>query len=142
MCLRRRTRRRGFTVLEVIVTMILLGAVLGVMVPLTKRATEQRRLSETRRAALLEASNALERLAADPAAAPAAGEERTVPLPETLSRRLPDAALVVRGEAQTDPPGRRLDASLSWTEPNGRRATPVRLSAFVFDAPARRGGGR
>lgn len=120
--------------------MILLGAVLGVIVPLAKRANDQARLSSTRRAALLEVSNALERVAADPATWPAAGEERSMPLPDSLATRLPEATLVVSSVALGDPPGRRFDASLTWVEPTKGRAAPIRLSAFAFESAAPEGG--
>src|SRR5690349_7433443 len=91
--------RRGFSLLEVIVAMILLGAVLAVVVPFAKRANERQRATEGRRAALLEVSNALERITADPATGPAAGEEKEVPLPEAVARRFDEPRLVVRGTA-------------------------------------------
>lgn len=124
---------RGFTIPEIIMSMVLLGAVLAVIVPLARRANDQGRASATRRAALLEVSNALERITADPAAGPAAGEERTVPVSTGLARRLEEPTLVVTGVAVEDPPGRRFDAALTWVEPNGRRAAPIRLSAFAFE---------
>lgn len=132
--------RHGFTIPEIIVSMILLGAVLGVIVPLAKRANDQARLSSTRRAALLEVSNALERLTADPAAWPAPGEEWTVPLPDSLNRQLPEAKLVISNMAVEDPPGRRFDASLTWVEPTKGRSAPIRLSAFAFEPPTAAGG--
>ena|SRR5690606_3480610 len=126
--------RGGFSLLEIIVSMILMGAVLAMVVPLTKRVVEQRRSAETRRAALLEVSNVLERLTADASDRPAAGEERRVPVPDHLTSRLENPAMVVAATAIDGPPaGVRLDASLTWTEPSGRTAAPLRLSAFVFE---------
>ena len=130
-----RSVARGFTLLEIIVSMILLGIVLAMVVPMTRLVVEQRRRSETRRAALLEVSNALERLTIDPSRGPAVGEEQTLPVSESLAARLKEPTLVVRTEAVDGPPaGRRFDASLTWSERSGRRAAPLRLSAFVFEA--------
>ena len=126
------TRRRGFTLVEAVVSMTLLGAVLATIVPLARTASGQWRRTEARRVAVLEASNALERMTADPAAAPAVGEERTVSLPEDWPAGWREPTLTVQAVAITgDVPGRRLDATLAWTDPEGRPAS-VRQSAFLF----------
>ncbi|MGC1273827.1 MAG: hypothetical protein WBC44_08985 [Planctomycetaceae bacterium] len=128
---------RGFTITEVVVSMILLGTVVGIVVPLTKRAIDQREQAQVRRAALIEVSNALERLVADPTAGPKSGEVREMPLPERLSSQLREphfsvTAVPIEGTAE----GRRFDAVLTWVEPNGRRSSPIRLSAFAFTPTA------
>lgn len=132
---------RGFTILEIVVSMILLGSVLAIVVPLTKRAVDQRRQAETRRAALIEVSNALERLAADPTTWPEPGTATDVPLPDRLAARLREPRLVVASAALSGPPsGRRFDASLTWAEPTGGRSAPLRLSAFAFESGTGEGG--
>ena len=123
--------RRGYTLLELFVSFLLFGAILGILVPLARRAADQQRLAERRRVAVLEVSNVLERMTAAAASAPATGEERSVPLPAEFPR-LRDPKLTVRAVAVAgDVPGRRLDATLAWAEPNGGTAE-VRLSAFLF----------
>ncbi len=131
--------RRAFNIPEILVSLMLLGVALSVIVPLARRANEQGRRSETRRAALLEVSNALERLTANPTSGPTPGSEQTLPLSESLSRRLTEPQLVVRTVALEDPVGRRFDAALTWREPTGGRSAPLRLSAFAFDRPVAAG---
>ncbi|MDQ3332722.1 MAG: type II secretion system GspH family protein [Planctomycetota bacterium] len=134
MSTRRPSPNPGYTVLEIIVSMILLGIVLGMVAPLAKRVVEQRRRTESRLAALFEVSNVLERMTEDRAAWPSEGERRTMDLSGNLRSRFQEPELVVSSTVLDEPPGRRFDATFSWREPNGRRASPVTLSAFSFDA--------
>ena len=113
--------------------MILLGTVITLIAPLAKRAIDERERSHLRRAGLIEMSNVLERLVADPSAWPPPGDERTVPLPEELASRFDEPQLTIASVALDGPvAGRRFDAALSWRAPNGRRTAPLRLSAFAF----------
>ena len=133
--------RRGFTISEIIVAMILLGSVIAMLVPLTKRAIDQRRAVETRRAALIEVSNALERVTADASAWPEPGTVQSAPLPDAFAGRLREARLEITSvPLDESPPGRRFDATLTWLEPTGRHAAPLRLSAFAFEGPSAEGG--
>lgn len=126
----------GFTVTEVVITMILLGAVISMIAPLTRRAIDQREQSQQRRAALIEVSNALERIAADPSSWPAPGEELSLPLPEEVAAPFDDPQLTITSVSLQEPvAGRRFDAALTWRAPNGRQAAPLRLSAFAFPSP-------
>lgn len=128
---------RGFTITEVVVSMILLGTVVGIVVPLTKRAIDQREQAQIRRAALIEVSNALERVVADPPAGPKLEEVREMPLPERLSSQLRDPHFAITAvPLENTAKGRRFDAELTWLEPNGRRSSPIRLSAFAFTSTA------
>jgi type II secretory pathway pseudopilin PulG len=136
MSARCRTSSAGFTVLEIIVSMILLGVVLSMVAPLTKRVVDQRRANEARRAALFEVSNDLERLVADRSAWPNAGEQKSLDISASLRTRFHEPEVTIRRITLTDPTGERFDASFSWKEPNGRRAAPVTLSAFSFDTNA------
>lgn len=122
----------GFTVLEIVVSMILLGVVLGLVAPLAKRANLQRERNEARRAALFELSNVLEQRTANPADWPAVTESQSIEVPARLQSRFPEAALAVMRHRVEEPAGFRFDATFTWKEPNGQRAAPLRLSAFAF----------
>lgn len=128
--------RRGFTLLEIIVTVIVFGVVLSLVASLTRRAISERRLLDTRRAALLEVSNTLEILEADPAARPEPGGQRELALPERLADKLDESELIARAtqleNESGDPAGVRLDVALTWMTAQHRRAAPIALSTIVF----------
>lgn len=131
-----RPARRGFTMLEIIVTVIVFGVVLSLVTTLTRRAIDQRRLLDTRRAALLEVSNALEVLEADPAARPQPGRQRQLELPEALANKLDEPTLIARATSLAGPPARlRLDVELTWMTGQNRPAAPITLSTVVFPMP-------
>jgi type II secretory pathway pseudopilin PulG len=126
---------RGFTVFEIVIAMLLLGTVIAFVVPVTKRAIDQRRRSDDRRAALLEVSNALERVVAEAASGTEPNAEREMPIPDDLARRFREPRLVVTSAELDGPPaGRRFDAAFGWVGENGSSAAPIRLSAFMFAA--------
>ncbi len=132
-----RPTRAGFTVLEIVVSMILLGVVLSLLAPLAKRANAQRERNEARRAALFELSNVLERQTANPADWSEGTEVRVIEVPTRLMSSFPQAELAVTRHLLEAPAGYRFDATFTWSEPNGQRAAPLRLSAFAFpDAEA------
>lgn len=125
--------RRGFTLLEVIVTVIVFGIVLSIVANLTRRAIDQRRRLDVRRAALLEVSNALEILEADRSARPAPGESRELSLPEFLTSQLDSPRLIARATALDGAPGGvRLDVELTWMTEHGRRSAPLELSTILY----------
>ena len=118
--------------LEIIVSMILLGVVLSLVAPLAKRMNEQRQRNEARRAALFELSNVLEQQTADPTGWPQGAETRSLDVPAHLKAKFPQPELVVARHRVDTPDGYRFDATFTWQEPNGQRAAPMRLSAFAF----------
>jgi type II secretory pathway pseudopilin PulG len=126
---------RGFTVFEIVIAMLLLGAVIAFIVPVTKRAIDQRRRSDDRRAALLEVSNALERVVTEAGFRTEPEPEREVPVPADLARRFREPRLTVSSVALAgQPAGRRFDAAFTWVAESGSPASPIRLSAFTFAA--------
>lgn len=129
-----RSRATGFTVLEVIVSMILLGVVLSLVAPLAKNANQQRQRNEARRAALFELSNVLEQQAANLAEWPDDAEEQPFEIPATLQSRFREADLTISRHRIENPTGFRFDATFTWQEPNGRRSAPLKMSAFAFAA--------
>ena len=129
----RKPTRRGFTLLEVIVAVIVFGVVLSIIANLTRRAIDQRRRLEVRRVALLEVSNALEVLEAEPASRPAPGQRRELAVPEMLGDRLESPRLMTRATAlEGMAAGVRLDVSLTWMTDHGRRSAPIELSTIVY----------
>ena len=131
--LERQPVRRGFTLLEVIVAVIVFGVVLSIVANVTRRAIDQRRRFEVRRVALLEISNALETLEAKPASRPAPGDHREMVVPEMLSERFESPKLIARATAlEGAAAGVRLDVEVTWMTDHGRRSAPIELSTIVY----------
>jgi len=126
------SRTSGFTVLEIVVSMILLGVVLGLVAPLAKSVHAQRERNEARRAALFELSNVLERQTATPTDWPDETDQKIVEVPARLTSDFRQAELAVTRYRLEAPAGYRFDATFTWNEPNEQRAAPLQLSAFAF----------
>ena len=127
------TTRLGFTLIEVIVTVIIFGVVLGLVSQLARRAVDQRRMLKARQTALIEVSNALEVLEARPGSRPAPGQERQLPLPKNLAEEFESPRLIARASAlETDSSGVRLDVAFTWMTDHNRRSAPITLSTVVF----------
>lgn len=109
--LRRRARRRGLTIAELLISATLLIALVSVIVPLSVRVGRLWQESRTYRLALNELTNQLEDLTL------LGDQERQLALAnwkpdEQLSHALPDARLT--GEVLDDEDGKRLRLSLDW----------------------------
>lgn len=127
-----RCRRRAFTLLELIVTCLLLGILFTVMVPLLATTARQRQASDRRLAAMSHAANLLERWTSRDYADLAGATTQTVPLPEEVAHLLPRGAaeVAVTDESQ-GPPARRIAVTVRWQDRHGP-ARPVRLTGWVF----------
>jgi prepilin-type N-terminal cleavage/methylation domain-containing protein len=128
-------RRRGFTLLELIVATILLAAMAATVVPLLALASRQQRETDRRQLALYEAQNILEQIAARPWSElkPGAVEQE---LPQVCREHLPHARLDVAIDPADDG-GRRIAVKLLWKLRNGVDAAPMRLVTWRYPRPAR-----
>ena len=108
--------RRGMTLLEVGVALVILAAAMAALVELLSLSARQRRLDDQRSLALIELANHAEKLAALP------WNELT---PETLATWQPSAELTAvlpsaECRAKIDeepgaPPARRIELRIAWT---------------------------
>ena len=121
------TRRRGTTLIELLVAFTLLTALLGAALPLIVRHQQLLASARTYRLALDELSNQLETLSALDAEQLPAALESLAPSP-FAAERLPDAELDAVLDSAGDQP--RLTLSLTWDEP-GRRDKPLTLVAWL-----------
>ncbi len=129
-------RRSAFTLLELIVTCVLLGILFTVMVPLLASTARQRQASDRRLVALTHAANVLERWTAREYVDLAAGATESVPLPEDVLHLLPQGQAEVAVADEPDgPPARRIAVTIRWQDRHGP-ARPVRLTGWVFRAGA------
>ncbi len=125
-----RMRRRGTTLIELMVAAALLGTILVVCLQLVAATTMQRRAADQRRLALMEVENAMERLAARPwnelTPQTAAG-----PLSPAVHSRLPGAELKADVTTSAAEPGaKRIAVSLRWKDNSGRFTKPVTIVAW------------
>lgn len=127
----RAIRRRGTTLIELLVAFTLLTALLGAALPLIVRHQQLLASARTYRLALDELSNQLEILTSLDAKELPAALETLAPSP-FAAERLPGAELDAALDALGEQP--RLTLSLTWDEP-GRRDKPLALVAWL-DPPA------
>lgn len=128
----RRPIRRAFTLLELIVTCLLLGVLFTAMVPLLATTARQRQASDRRLAATNHASNVLERWTALDYAELTVGSTTNHPLPDEVARLLPGGVTEVSVADETaGPPARRIAVTVRWQDRHGP-ARPVRLTGWVF----------
>ncbi len=136
----RHGRRAGFTLLELIVALLLLGAASAVLLPVLVTVSAQRRAAEQRQYALILAENLLDDLVARPwdditqdsSAAVVAG----VHAPDELQRLiLPDLERVVKVTHGSDALTKQVSLELRWRNRAGDFTRPIRLSAWKFAPP-------
>lgn len=128
-----KSRRSGFSLLELVVTGVLLSVVMVSVVPLMAWVGLQRRAADQHQFALQEAANILERLTLEDweHITPESAQELT--LSDQAQSYLLDAELAVAVvEAPDHPPGKRLSVELRWRNPAGDMTAPVRLTTWVY----------
>lgn len=126
-------RRRGYTLLELMTAMIVLGTATATIVPAIGWANAQRRAAESRQIAVLEASNIVERLSTqrwEDVTPDAVAKRKLSPV---AAQSLRDPVLTVRIAAVKDnPDGKRLALELRWKNREGDFVVPVRLTRFLY----------
>lgn len=123
---RRRSRRGGFTMLELLVSAILLIALISIVVPLTVRAGRIWQDARNYRLAVNELSNQLEDLTLLSDQDRQQALENWKPSPELLDV-LPEAKLT--GETIDDSDGKRVKLTLAWQRAVGTQ--PLSMIAWV-----------
>lgn len=123
---RRRMRRGGFTMLELLVSAILLIALISIVVPLTVRAGRLWQDARSYRLAVNELSNQLEDLTLLSDQDRQQALENWKPNPELLDV-LPEAKLT--GETIDDSDGKRVKLTLAWQRAVGTQ--PLTMIAWV-----------
>jgi prepilin-type N-terminal cleavage/methylation domain-containing protein len=128
-----RLARRGFTITEVVVAMVLLTVAIALVAQTVAAVGRQSLVVQRKATAIQEAANLLEQTLAVP------WDELTE---ENVAKRQPSdpfrqrfpAALVQVTVTPTEDPGRgkRVRVEIRWPDRNGRRIEPVRLTAWRF----------
>jgi hypothetical protein len=125
--------RRGTSILEVVVSGVLLVALMTVCLEFLRAAAAQRRAAQQRQTAIQEAANVMERLSARPweelSPQGVAGLELSQPARDLL----PAVKLAVEVTSPPDQPGaKRIAVSVYWEDDAGEPVRPVCLIAWRY----------
>lgn len=123
-------RRRGATLLELVVGAVLIGVFVTGAVPVIRWVHLASRLNEQHRIATQEIANQMEHLAALPASGITAEHLESLTPSAASQSSLPDADL----KAVTEPSGdglQKVTLNLTWTSASSAQSYPVRLTAWL-----------
>ena len=125
--------RSGFTLVELIVTMVLLGVVMTTVVPLLGWVNVQRRAPDARLFAVQETANILERFTIRDWDEITQESADTIEISDHTAELLKEPSLKVTvQEMDSELPSRRISVELSWNNRAGDRVPPARLTSFVY----------
>ncbi len=132
-CSERPVARRGFTLIELIATCILLGVVFSVSIPLLTVVAQERRSAEQRQFALQHAANLLERATTKSWSELPVGDQSLTDAPADVQTLLPGLERQVEvKELSETPRSKQVTVSIRWKSRSGQLVAPVRLSAWVY----------
>lgn len=124
--------RRGATVSEAIVGMVIAIAVLAAVTQLLALASHQQRIAAQRAVAVREAGNLMEDLMSRPWADVTAEKTAVIALSDSCRETLPGGRLQVSVASEDQPAAKRIGIRIDWQNPSGQRGEPVRLSAWRY----------
>ncbi|MBN1588147.1 MAG: prepilin-type N-terminal cleavage/methylation domain-containing protein [Pirellulales bacterium] len=127
-------KRRGFTVLEMMVAAALLAVAATLCLQMVMLDTATRRAAAQRRLATREAANLVERLMARPRDQLTRETAEALELSPEAVEKLPEARLAVEFDESADdgPSATRLTLTLTWQGRSGQTVRPVRLVAWHY----------
>lgn len=126
-------KRRGFTVLEVLVAIILVATLLTVSLEFLHALALQRRSLSDRRLALQEAGNCMERIAVWPWDELTTERLSGIDLSPEIRRALPSAKLSIRVSPTPEPPqGKVVSVTIRWQEQPEQPERSVRLVTWRY----------
>jgi type II secretory pathway component PulJ len=127
--------RRGFGLVEVALSCLLLALALSLTVTGLSRMASERKAIDRRVRATAEVSNTLERFLRLPWSERTSARGKSMTLSDSALRRLPGATLVIDvADDAGSPPGRRVAVEVRWATRPGEVSTeaPVRLVAWTY----------
>lgn len=132
-----RSPHRGSLLVELVIAAGMLAVILSLTVRVLGQVGQQRRAAERRQRALVEASNAMERITARPYDEVTAQGAAAVKLSPDTAAALPGAELNVdvRDESISGVSSRRVAVRLRWKNPAGEWEAPVRLVTWIEPSP-------
>jgi type II secretory pathway pseudopilin PulG len=134
----RATRRRAFTLFEVIVAATMLVVLLTTSVQMLRAVSNYERASERRLVAMEAVQAVADQIGNIPWSQLTAESAKNVSIPKPLDTYLPDAKLTVSLEEEASPiASKRIHIDLTWNGPDGQPVAPVRLTSWVFPERSR-----
>lgn len=131
-----RRARRGFTIVELLVALVILAAAMALVVRVVATAADQRRETARRRTAVQEAANVLERIVARPWEEIDETQLDDVRLSPHAVEALPGAKLKVKvAEDAGRPAARRVAVTLTWNAHGDEAAASTQLVGWKFSPP-------
>ncbi|WP_417387935.1 type II secretion system protein [Gimesia sp.] len=125
-------RRRGFTLVEMMVAGVLLMTVSMIVVPAIYWVHRERRQTERRQIAIVEVENLMERTVALPFDEVKQSTVDKFALSESVVRQLPDASLEIKISNAADVKQmKKIRIQLDWKNQQGIREMPVSLTSWV-----------
>lgn len=133
-CVRRSRHvcRRGFTIVELISTLILLGVVFVVTISLLTAVGRERRSTEQRQYALQHVANLLEHATAQGWSKLPEGPQELASVSVDLQALLPELDQRLEVAKATDANAKRLTASVRWKNRHGQFVSPIQLTTWVY----------
>jgi prepilin-type N-terminal cleavage/methylation domain-containing protein len=126
-------RRRGFTILELTVAMVILGALMTLCVKWVAATGGQSREARWRQTASCEAANVMERLTAQTWDELSPQGAAKVSLSEEARRTLPGGAVAVQVTQPADEPeAKEIAVTVRWRPRSDTPEANVRLVAWKF----------
>lgn len=128
-----RARRRGFGLVEMAITGLLVAAAMAATVHVVAWVALERRAAGRRERALAEASNLIERIAARPFDEIRPESLTTAQVSEAARAYLVNPTVEARVANFDDAPARkRIVVEIRWGDRAGRPESPVRLVAWAY----------
>lgn len=124
-------KRRGATMTEATIAVVIAAAVLAGVAQLVAMASHQRRVSEQRATAVREVGNLMENLMSRAWAEITPENAAAIELSNECSENLPDARLRVEVSSDGDE-SKRIDIRIDWRNTANQRGKPVQLTAWRF----------
>ena len=125
--------RGGVTIVEVIVSGLLLGTVMLLALPTLGWIVRERREADRRLEALTEVENLMDRLTAQEWKRITPEAAADLKISDSAARQLPGAELDCRVDLSDTAPGaKRVHIELTWLNRYGGRVAPVRLTTWVY----------
>jgi Tfp pilus assembly protein PilE len=127
-------RRLGMSLMEVSAAIVLLGALATVVMQALEWTLVERREAQRRETAMVEAANAMERLAAEKWESLAPHASAAEPLSAVAKETLPGGRLTTEVTAAGDnPAARRIVVEVHWLNRAGEEDKPVRLTTWIHE---------
>ena len=124
--------RCGFSLVEMMVSAVLLGALAAFVLPTLGWVSQERRTAGEHQELLEAGANLMDRFTAQAWEQITQEAAAALQLPERLQQRAQAELDVAVEPRDGDPPAKRVRLRIDWTDVGGRPAPPVRISSWVY----------